>query len=439
MNKRSIIHIFTALSLLAVPTSASATATAAPSAPSIAAQTTSETVSIPSVHSLHLEAKSAVLVEPSTGQVLLSIDADKAYAPASMTKMMTAYIVADQVKKGEISWNDVVTVQENASKTIGSRVCLAKGEKHTVESLFHAMLIHSANDAAVALAEYTSGSEQKFVQRMNEEAKRMGMKKTFYVNVTGLDRADMPIPFRPAAKGENSMSAMDVATLVTYIIQDHPNILEVTSLPTYQFRASDKPLVNTNWMLESNEHSPTFQSYAYEGLDGLKTGFTDNAGYCFAGTAQRDGMRLISVVMGTDSANKRFSETKKVLDYGFQHFEIKQVIAGNQAAKGLEKVAINKGKETVVPVVMEQAVDFLVPKGTDVSQLSLKTNFTAEALTAPIQAGTKAGTITYTYQIEGMDTAQVKTVNLVTAENVEKAGWFRLMFRSIWEAVSSIF
>lgn len=165
-----------------------------------------EKVTLPSIDSLDLHLKSAVLVEPITGHVILSIDADQAYAPASMTKLMTGYIVEDKVRKGEISWNDLVTVKENASKTIGSRVFLAKGETHTVKDLFMAMLVQSANDAAVALAEHVSGSEQQFVKRMNQEAKRMGMINSTFINVTGLDRADMPIPFRPEEKGENLMS-----------------------------------------------------------------------------------------------------------------------------------------------------------------------------------------------------------------------------------------
>lgn len=398
---------------------------------STAGTTTAEAVK------LNLSLRSAVLVEPVTGQVLLSINAEKAYAPASMTKMMTAYIVAESVKKGDFSWNDVVTVKENASKTIGSRVYLAQGETHTVKELYQAMLVHSANDAAVALAEYASGSEQQFVTRMNQEAKRMGMIHTSYINATGLDRIDMPKNFRPEEKGENLMSAMDVATLVRSIIQDHPEILEVTSIPSFQFRASDKePLLNTNWMLASNQNNNKYKQYAYEGLDGLKTGFTDSAGYCFAGTAERDGMRLISVVMGTESMTKRFTETKKVLDYGFQHFEVKQVVAENSPAKN---VSVKEGVKTEVPVVTEEAVHFVVPKGTDPSQLPMKTHIEVEALTAPFQAGIKAGTITYTYQIEGMDQVQEKTVNLIAAEQMEKGGWFRLMFRSILEFFTDLF
>ncbi|WP_238178066.1 D-alanyl-D-alanine carboxypeptidase family protein [Paenibacillus contaminans] len=440
-RKRSISLILL-LCFLVVPVSAHAESTVptAPSTKSIATNTTSEAVQIPAVGSLHLKLKSAVLIEPSTGQVLLSTNADTAYAPASMTKLMTGYIVEDKVKNKQISWDDVVTVKENASKTIGSRVFLAKGEKHTVKELFTAMVVHSANDAAVALAEYVSGTEKDFVKRMNEEAKRMGMTNTSFINTTGLDRSDMPIPFRPEEKGENMMSAMDIAKLVTYMLQDHPDFLEVTSIQSYKFRASDKePLVNTNWMLESNKQNTKLKQYAYEGLDGLKTGFTDRAGYCFASTAERDGMRLISVVMGTESTAERFTETKKVLDFGFNHFEVRQVAAGDSVAKGVEKVPVVKGKQTEAPVVTEQAVDFLVPKGTDTSQLSLKTSVTLEELTAPFDAGTKAGTITFTYQGEGMDKVQEKTVNLVTAEKMKKAGWFRLMLRSIREGFRSLF
>ncbi|GED69851.1 D-alanyl-D-alanine carboxypeptidase [Brevibacillus reuszeri] len=398
-----------------------------------------EAAKIPSIQSVNLELRSAVLVEPVTGQVLLSINADQAYAPASMTKMMTGYIIADKVKKGAISWNDVVTVKENASQTIGSRAYLALGETHTVQELFTVMLVHSANDAAVALAEYVSGSEQQFVTEMNEEAKRLGMEKSYYINVSGLDRTDMPLPFRPQEQGENVMSAMDVATLVKSIFQDHPEMLEVTSMPSYQFRATDRePFVNTNWMLESNKDSQ-YKKYAYEGLDGLKTGFTDSAGYCFASTAERDGMRLISVVMGTKSMSKRFTETKKVLDYGFDHFELKQVVAAKSTPKGMEMVLVKSGTKTEVPVLTEQAVSFLVPKGSDASQLSYQTNFVPQELTAPFAAGAKAGTITYTYQIEGKDMIQEKTVNMVAADEVEKAGWVRLLFRSIWEVVSGLF
>lgn len=403
------------------------------------AETAVKADKVPSADSLDLNLKSAVLIEPNTGKVLLSVNADQPYAPASMTKMMTEYIVMNKVKKGEISWDDTVTVKENASNTVGARVYLVKGEQHTVKELYTAMALHSANDAAVALAEYVAGSEQEFVKLMNQEAERMGMKNTYYINATGLDRIDMPEAFRPKEGTETKMSAMDAARLVQSIIQDQPNFVDFTSLQTYKFRETDaETLVNSNWMLEANENVPELKKYAYEGLDGLKTGYTTNAGYCFAGTAERNSMRLISVVMGAETMGSRFTETKKVLDYGFGHFEVKQVVAKSSPVEN-EKAPVTDGKETEVPVVPEQGVEFIVPKGIKSPQFDTKVDFSDNELTAPVKAGEKAGTITYTYQIDGLDGVQEQTVNLITTETVEEAGWLRLMLRGIGNISNSLF
>ncbi|MCM3786746.1 D-alanyl-D-alanine carboxypeptidase [Neobacillus mesonae] len=417
-----------------------ATADTNTSTSTTATTTATDAAKVPSPDTLNLNVRSAVLIEPTTGEILMSINADEAYAPASMTKMMTEYIVADKVKKGEFSWDDVVTVHENAASSIGSRIFLAEGDQHTVKELYIAMAVGSANDATVALAEYVAGSEEEFVKMMNEEAKRMGLTKTHFINSTGLDRADMPAKYRPSEEGETLMSAMDAAILAKYIITDHPDFSEFTAIQSYKFRDTDaEPMVNWNWMLESNKDITNFKQFAYEGLDGLKTGHTQSAGNCFAGTAERDGMRLISVVMGADSNASRFTETKKVLDYGFDNFEVKQVVAAKTAVAGAETAPVVKGKETEAPVVTEQAVNFLVPKGTENPTPTFETSFEGEGLTAPVEAGTKAGTITYTYKIEGMASEQVQTVNLVTSEKVEKAGWFSLMFRAIGDFFGDMF
>ncbi|MBD7971331.1 D-alanyl-D-alanine carboxypeptidase family protein [Paenibacillus gallinarum] len=402
------------------------------------AAATSTTAKVPSPDTLGLNVKSAVLMEASTGEILLSVNADQAYAPASMTKMMTEYIVTEKVKQGEISWDDIVTVGKNAAQSVGSRIYLAEGDQHTVRELYIAMAIGSANDATVALAEYVANSEEEFVKLMNEEAQRMGMTDTHFINSTGLNRDDMPEEFRPEEDRETVMTAKDVATLTRYIVQDHPDFAEFTSLQSYDFRGKDK-IINWNWMLEANKNITNFKKYAYEGLDGMKTGHTTAAGYCFAGTAERDGMRLISVVMGAETEPGRFTETKKVLDYGYNNFEVKQVVAGKTTVTGAETAPVSKGKESTVPVVTEEAVNFIVPKGTETIEPEFTTNFEGEALEAPIEAGTKAGTITYTYKVEGMDEVQEQTVNLVTSEKVEKAGWFRLMFRGIGDFFGDMF
>ncbi|NQX49735.1 D-alanyl-D-alanine carboxypeptidase [Paenibacillus tritici] len=400
-----------------------------------------EVAKIPTVDSLGLKLKSAVLIEPTTGEILLSLNADEPLPPASMTKMMTEYLVSDAVKNGKISWDQKVVIQENASKQIGSRIFLAAGDEHTVKELYIAMAVGSANDATVALAELVAGSEQEFVTMMNETAKKMGMKTAHFINSTGLDRADMPEKFRPEAEGETLMSAMDAALLAKFIVTDHPDFTEFTTIQSYKFRERDsKPMVNYNWMLEANKNIPNFKAYAYPGLDGLKTGHTSSAGNCFTGTAVRDGMRLISVVMGANSEAHRFTETKKVLDFGFNNFEIKQVVAPKAVIEGTETVPVLKGKNKEVPVVTDAGVTFMVPKGTVSPKIktTVVTNDPA-TLVAPIAGASKVGKVTYTYQIEGMSQAQEKTVNLITAEEAEKAGWFKLLLRAIGNFFGDLF
>lgn len=404
-------------------------------------QTTQKAVKIPSVESLGLNLKSAVLIEPTTGEILLSMNADEALPPASMTKMMTEYLVAEAVKNGQLSWDQKVIVGENASKQVGSRIFLAEKDEHTVEELYIAMAVGSANDATVALAELVSGSELEFVELMNQTAQKMGMKTAYFVNSTGLDKADMPKKYRSTDDKENVMSAMDAAILAKHIVTDHPDFNRFTTVQSYKFRERDTaPMINFNWMLESNKNIQNFKAYAYEGLDGLKTGHTSRAKYCFAGTAERDGMRLISVVMGADTEPHRFTETKKVLDFGFNNFEIKQVVAPKAVIAGNETVPVLKGKNKDVPVVTDEAVSFMVPKGTTSPQIKTTVEINDPAtLVAPIEQSAKVGKVTYSYQIEGMSDVQQKTVNLITAEEAEKAGWFKLFLRAIGDFFGDLF
>ncbi|MNP11607.1 D-alanyl-D-alanine carboxypeptidase DacA precursor [compost metagenome] len=302
------------------------------------------------------------------------------------------------------------------------------------------MAVGSANDATVALAEHVAGSEQAFVKMMNDEAKRMGMTTAHFANSTGLSITDMPKEFWPADGQETVMSAMDAAILAKYIVTDHPDFAEFTAIPKYQFRKRDTaPIINYNWMLESNKDIANFKQFAYEGLDGLKTGHTASALYCFTGTAERNGMRLVSVVMGTSSDKARFVETRKVLDFGFNNFEPKQIIAPKATVDGTETVTVKKAKNTEIPVVSDEAVSFVVPKGADTSTVEAKVTMTEEGLVAPLKQGTKVGTVTYSYKVDGLDQPLEKTVNLITAEDAEKAGWFKLVLRAIGEFFSDLF
>ncbi|MBW5448603.1 serine hydrolase [Cohnella sp. CFH 77786] len=397
----------------------------------------------PATPALQLNAQAAILMDAETGQVLYQHNADLALPPASMSKMMTEYLVEKAVEEGKIKWDDVVTVGDNAAAQIGSRVFLAKGEKYTVKQLYVAMAVASANDATVQLAETLGGSEQEFVKLMNETAKKLGMTNTHFVNTTGLDRSDMPAAFRPAEEGETLMSARDSAILAYHILKEMPQFLEISKIPSLKFRERDKTSTpNWNWMLESNKNIPNFRKFAYPGVDGLKTGHTPTAGNCFTGTSLRNGTRLIAVVMNVPGGlydGTRFLETAKLFDYGFNNFEKKTIVEGKTALKGIETLKVSKGKQSSVPVVTAQDITILAPKGSNVEITESTMKPDLNPLVAPIKQGTKIGTATVKYTDPATGEAKTATVDMIANEDVNKAGWLTLMFRAIGSFFSGLF
>jgi len=377
---------------------------------------------------LSLDVKSAILIEASTGQVLYENNADVALPPASMAKMMTEYLVMEALKSGKIKWEDMVPISQYSADVIGSGGLLNVGEQYSVKDLFGAMSIYSANDASVALAEYLGGTEEKFATMMNDKAKEMGLSdQAHFISATGLSRADLGKYAPKEVQGETLLTAKDAALIAYNILKDHKEILDFTKQPSKKFRETDKsPMINWNWMLEGNKDNVNFKKYAYQGLDGLKTGSTDDAGYCFTGTAERNGMRLISVVMGTKTEPKRFEETRKVLDYGFNNFEMKQVLTAKAEIDSLKTVNIKKGVETQVPVVTQTGLSIVAKKGATPDQFVITAEPADESkLVAPIAKGAVVGTVKVTYQ------GTEKTANLIANEDVEKGSWIRLFFRAI--------
>lgn len=377
---------------------------------------------------LNLEVKSAIMIEASSGQVLYELNADEVLPPASMAKMMTEYLVLEAIANGQISWEDEVPTSKYASDVIGSGQLLAEGEKLSVFQMFEAISIYSANDASVALAEFIAGSEENFAKKMNEKAREMGMSETAnFMSSTGLAKEDLG-PYAPKdITGETMMSARDVSILAYRLLNDHKEIIDFTSIPSKKLRDNDQdPMVNWNWMLESNKDITNFKKFAYEGLDGLKTGHTTEAGYCFTATAQRNGLRLISVVMGTESEPKRFEETRKILDYGFNNFEIRTIIKPNVAVQSLSQVPIRKGIETFVNIQTKDEIRFVVNKNAKDEEFEWVASTVEDSkLVAPIVAGDKLGTLVITYK------DQVKSIDLIATQDVEKASFVRLFFRSI--------
>ncbi len=283
---------------------------------------------------LDIKAKSAILLEPYTGKILYEQNADEKLAPASITKIMPLLLVMEAIKRGDLALETVVYASEHACSMGGSQIWLEPGEGMTVDELLKATVIASANDACVALGEAIAGSEEGFVELMNERAKALGMNNTHFVNCTGLD-AD-----------EHYTSAHDVALMSAALIK-YPLIKKYSTVWMDSLRNGESELVNTNKLVRF-----------YKGTTGLKTGTTSKAKYCLSATAERDGMELVAVVLAGDSSDDRFSGAKKLLDYGFANYSFKE-ISGELAEKS---VPLQNGVEKTVGVSCKGKVNVLLPK-----------------------------------------------------------------------------
>lgn len=251
-----------------------------------------------------INAKAAMIIDASDGDIIYQYNENEAFAPASMSKMMTAYLLLESIHNGKVRWEDPVKMSAKAAQTEGARIPVQVNDTLTVKDLYHALMIESANNSAVALAEHIAKSEKDFVQLMDAKAKQLKMSEhAKFANASGLQEPD---------GSETKMTAGDVAQLAYHLIKDYPEILEVTHLRQSQLAFNNINVISTNDMLNKNN-----KSLYIEGMDGLKTGFTDSAGYCFTGTAKQGDNRIITVVMGTSSKTKRFTETNKLMSYAF--------------------------------------------------------------------------------------------------------------------------
>lgn len=412
---------------------------------------------------LNINADAAILIEAETGRVLYSKNADQVLGIASMTKMMTEYLLLEAIEEGRITWDQEYAVSEYVWKVSQDRslsnVPLRRDGVYNIRELYQAMTIYSANAATIAIAETIAGSEANFVKMMNEKAEELGLEDYKFVNSSGLNNSDL--------KGyhsvgnideENVMSARATAKLATRLLTDFPEVLETASTPELMFREGTEDEIemkNWNWMLPG-------LIYSYEGVDGLKTGTTEFAGLCFTGTAMRNGTRYITVVMNAKDENGnntdkkiRFDETKKMFDYAFNNYEKEELFPGNYQVKGKETLPVTKGKEDKVKIQTNAPITLVVKKGEKENykpKLVLdkkKLNEEGE-LTAPIKKGEKVGTLT----IKATDDQELEfltkdgqnniKVDVVAAQDVEKANWFVLMMRGIgdffgnvWGSISS--
>ena len=337
---------------------------------------------------LGLNAKSAILMEESTGNILYESNPDERLPIASVTKVMTMLLIMEAVDSGKISLDDMVTVSENAMSYGGSTMFLETGEQLTVNDMLKGIAVASANDGCVAMAEHLAGSESAFVDMMNEKAKELGMENTHFMNTNGLDEDD------------HYSSARDVAIMSRELMK-HETIFNYTSIWMDTLRGGKFQLANTNKLIRF-----------YDGANGLKTGSTSKALCCLSAAAKRNDMQLIAVVLGAPTSAERFASAKSLLDYGFANYAVNtQITAGDE----VQKIAVEKGVDKEVGVVAGDSCSTLVKKGQeDNITKEIKID---ETITAPIEAGQKIGTMTIS-----RDSEVIADIDLNASSAVEKKG-----------------
>ena len=343
---------------------------------------------------LQLKSKSAVLMDAGTGTILYEKNSHEAMPPASVTKVMTLLLIYEAEAAGQFEWEEAVQVSEHAASMGGSQVFLEPGETQAAAELTKCIAIASANDAAVAMAEFVAGSEEAFVERMNRKAEELGMQETHFVNACGLD-----------VDGHET-SAYDIALMSRELMTKFPEVQKYTT--TWQDTIIHKTrkgesefgLTNTNKLIKW-----------YEGATGLKTGSTGKALYCLSGTAERNGLHLIGVVMAAPDFKLRFQETMKLLDYGFANYSAEK---GLPAGKEMGRIPVTKGMEDSVSAVVQEEISILLKKDIG-GEWETKTEL-LPAMDAPVAAGEKVGELIYL-----LHGKEVGRTDLITAEAVEKA------------------
>ena len=359
-----------------------------------------------SAEDLTLNAKSSILIEASTGKILYEKNKDERYAPASMTKMMSLVIIMDNIYNGNLRLDEMVKTSKNASGMGGSQIFLKEGEEMSVDDMLKGITIGSANDATVALAERIAGSEEAFVKIMNEYAKKLGLKNTHFKNCTGLDEND------------HYSSAYDMSVIARELVK-HDKILNYSSIyETYLRSDTDNKfwLVNTNKLVRF-----------YKGVDGLKTGYTDTAGYCLTATINKDNMRVIAVVMGEDSSTTRNSEVSGLLDYAYNLYKKDTYITKEEV---LGNAKVEKGNVEYANIVTVDDISIINKK--EYKRGEIKFELDLKYLKAPIKKGDVVG------KIKVIESGNIISEADVTVDkNIDKAGYFTMFIRNLKEIISA--
>ncbi|QDP40523.1 D-alanyl-D-alanine carboxypeptidase family protein [Radiobacillus deserti] len=345
--------------------------------------------------------KSAILIERDTGKILYEKNSHKVLPPASMTKIMTLLLIMEALEEGQIKLDDTVRVSEHAASMGGSQIFLEQGEEMSVEDLLKGVAVASGNDASVALAEHIAGSEKTFVKMMNDKVKELGLENTHFENPTGLPAKD------------HYSTAYDMSVMAKALLK-YENITKYTSMYDGYLREGTEDefwLVNTNKLVKF-----------YDGVDGLKTGYTSEAKYCLTATAKKNNMRVIAVAMGADTTKKRNSDVTSMLDYAFSQFATKKLFNSNQPVTNLELIKAAKDK---VRVVTDESISVVHKKGEKLEDIETKVKLDSE-LDLPLKKGDKVGTLEVL-----KDNKLLSETPIVVEEDVENAGFWKLFKKSM--------
>ena len=353
----------------------------------------SENVETSSKDELDLDCESAILIEQNSGQVLYEKDAHEQLRPASVTKLMTILLTFEALEAGQITLEDKVPCSQNAASMGGSQIWLDPREELSVNEMLKAMCVVSANDCTVAMAEYISGSESAFVEKMNEKASELGMKDTCFKNCHGID------------EDGHVTSSYDIAIMSRELLVKHPDITNYTTIYMDSLRDGKSQLVNTNKLIKN-----------YKGTTGLKTGSTSLALFNLSASATRDDLSLIAVVMKAPTSAKRFENAKKLLDYGFKNYEYKQF---GRMGDNVGSVLVEKGIQKNVNAILSDNCGILIKKGTEnrvIQNMQIESN-----ITAPVEKGQKIGEITYS-----LDNEIIKKIDIISDSEVKKQGMMNI-------------
>lgn len=345
-------------------------------------------------------AVSGILIDADSGKIIFDKNKNKKVAMASLTKMMSQIIILEEIEKGNIKWDDIVVVSKTAQDMGGSQIYIEMGERISIRDLMKGISMASGNDATVMMAEVISGTEEKFVERMNKKAKELGLKNTKFVNCTGLDE-----------DGHYS-TAYDLSVIARELVVNHPSILEFSSLyEDYLREGTDKKfwLVNTNKLV-----------HFYEGADGLKTGHTDNAGYCLAATAKRGDLRLIGIVLGEKDSKIRNSETMSLLDYGFNTVKMNKLMSKDEVVK---KISIDKASDKELEIVMCDDLNILENKSSE--KVNYRFKYSINEIKLPLKKGEVIG------KVKVYNDKYIKSGNLCINKDIKRLSFFDLYLKNI--------